>query len=216
MKLVIGDTAARQVSERIAAPVADFTALKAIPADRRVAGMYALKTDDGSLWRYHATSALTGDDLITSTPSAGSGRWLRALGAFELKMAIAFGTADAAILFTTPTGALVQFDEFAWQVTADFTGGASSAIGVSSSNKTGKTTKGDLLGGATGDVAATLVASSGTHAMGTIGAQWATVANRRVLFEPTTTVRYDKITSAFTAGTGFVLATGKLLRHAGA
>ena len=213
MKLLHGDAAARLVSERIAAPVASLTELKAIPANRRTHGMLAVNLADGSRWRFHSTSALTGDDLITVTPDAGTGRWLRMPGAFELKMPIAFGTADAAALFTTPAGALVQFDEFYWDVTVGFTGGASSAIGLSS-NKTGATTKGDLLGGATGDVAATLVA--GTPIMGTIGAQWGTIALRRKIWVATETVRFDRITSAFTAGSGFACATGKLLRHAGA
>jgi hypothetical protein len=219
MKLVYGDRAAREVSERLAAPVADFTALKAIPADRRVDGMIALKSDDGSRWRFHSTSALTGDDLLVAAPAAGSGRWLRMPGAFELKMPIAFGTADAAILLTVPTGALLSFEEFFWQITADFTGGSSSAIGVSSSNKNDAAdfrTKGDLLGGATGDVAATLVASSGSYARGTIGADWDSLAKRRTLWVPVETLRFDRITSAFTAGAGFVVATGNLLRNAGA
>ena len=36
MKLNYGDSAAQKVSERIGEPVATLTAMKAIPADRRV------------------------------------------------------------------------------------------------------------------------------------------------------------------------------------
>jgi hypothetical protein len=176
--------------------------------------MIALNAEDGSKWRFHSSSALAGDDLITVEPAAGSGRWLRLPGAFHLQIPIAFGTADAAVLFTTPAGALLQFDEFAWEITANFTGGTSSAIGVSST-KTGFTTKGDLLGGAAGNVAAELTAALGIT-LGTIGAGFDTLAKRRVLWKPTEILRFDRITDAFTAGTGFVLATGKLLRHAGA
>ncbi len=216
MKQIYGDTAAIAVSARIAAPVASLTELKAIPANRRDAGMLAVNTTDGSRWRFHGTSALTGDDILVVAPSAGSGRWLRDLGAAELAMPIAFGTADAAVLLTVPAGCLLKIDEFAWKVSANWTGGSSSAIGVSSSNKTSLTTKGDLLGGATGDVEATLVAASGLCAMGTIGAGYDTLAKRRPLWIPTETIRFDRITSAFTAGTGFVLAAATILEHAGA
>lgn len=219
MKLLHGDAAARLVSERIAQPAATYAALKAIPIDRAVDGMMILVLADGSRWMWDSDCALTGDDLFVVEPTTGAGAWLRVPGAFEIKMPITFATADAAILATVPTGALVRFDEFFWQVTADFTGGASSAIGVSSSNKNDSanfTTKGDLLGGATGDVLATLVASSGDYLRGTIGTDWDTLAKRRTLFKAAETLRFDRITSAFTAGTGYVIANGNLLRNAGA
>ena len=73
MKLNYGDSAARLVSERIAAPVATLTALKAIPADRRVDGMVALVQSNYSLWQFCAASALTGDDVLVAATGAGSG-----------------------------------------------------------------------------------------------------------------------------------------------
>lgn len=216
MKLLYGDNAARAVSERIAAPVATLTALKAIPAAHRVDGMYAHVLSDDSLWQFDSASALSGDDVLVAAPAAGTGAWLRAPGGALLSLPFTFATADAAVLLTVPTGCVLRVHEFAWKITADMTGGAASAIGVSSSNHTGNTTKGDLLGGATGDVAATLVASSGEFAMGTIGTTFTTIANRRPLWKPTDTIRFDRITSAFTAGSGSVLVACDILKNLGA
>lgn len=220
-KLLYGDSAARKVSERIAESVATVTAMRAIPTSRAVHGMVVLVQADYSLWQFHSSCALTGDNILVAEPSdSGAGAWLRMPGGVELKLPFTYATADAAILLTIPTGALLQVSEFYWQITADMTGGSSSAIGVSSSNKNDSanfTTKGDFLGGASGDVAATLTSALGSiKALGTIGADWDTVAKRRTLFVPTDTIRFDRITSAFTAGTGNVCISGTLLRNAGA
>jgi hypothetical protein len=216
-RLLYGDSAARKVSERIAETVATVTAMRAIPTNRAVNGMVVLVQADYSLWQFHSTCALTGDNILVAEPSdSGAGAWLRVPGAALLSLPITYATADAAVLLTVPTGCVLQPLEFAWKVAADFTGGTASAIGVSSSNLSGHTTKGDLLGGATGDLAATLVASSGEFALGTIGAAFASVANRRVLMKPTETLRFDRITSAFTAGTGSVLVACNILKNAGA
>lgn len=213
MKRNFGDTVAREVSGRIATPVATLTELKAIPADSRVHGMRVLNLADFSTWFFHSTSVVVGDDILVATPSAGSGAWLRGPGGANLVLPFTFATADAAVLLTMPTGAIFQPIEFAWRVTSGFTGGSSSAIGVSSA-KTGFTTKGDLLGGAGGDVAATLVA--GNTILGTIGGKWATIANRRGLWVAGDTFRFDRITSAFTAGVGAAVVAGILLENAGA
>jgi hypothetical protein len=216
MRLLYGDSVAQEVSGRIHGAVASLAALKTTPPNNRQHGMIVHVTADGSLWRFHSSSVLTGDDLLVATPAAGAGRWLRMPGEALLAAPIAFGTADAAILLTLQAGQLLQPIDFAWRITADFTGGASSAIGLSSSNKAGYTTKGDLLGGVAGDLAATLVASSGLAANGTIGAQWGTVALRRPLWKPTETVRFDRIVSAFTAGAGFALLNVNVLANDGA
>lgn len=221
MLLTFGDRAGREVSGRIGAAVASLTELKGIPARKAKHGMIVLCTADGSRWQWHSSSALTGDDILVVEPSNGdAGAWLRMVGGCELKLPFTFATSDAAILLTIPTGALLLVHEFFWQVDADFTGGSASAIGVSSSNKNDAaayTTKGDLLGGATGDVAATLTAALGTpYARGTIGTDWDTLAKRRTAWKPAETVRFDRITSAFTAGSGSVLVHGILLRNAGA
>lgn len=218
MKILYGDLAARLVSERYAAPVATLTELKGIPADRRVHGMQVLVLADGVRWRFHSTSVLTGDDLLVVAPTAGSGVWLRLPGGCDLAIPITFATADTTALLTGQAGMRLAVERLAWEVTADFTGGSSSAIGVSSNVNRGTdfTTKGDLLGGVGGDVAAALTAALGFTA-GTIGADMDTLTKtRRLILGPTDVVRFDRITSAFTAGTGFVHVIGNLLKNDGA
>lgn len=130
---------------------------------------------------------------------------------FHLKLPVAFGTADAAILFTVPTGMKIEIHKAYWEPTTSFTGGSSSAIGLSSSNAA-YTTKGDILGGAAGDVAAGLV-STGSAYKGVIGAKMAgpTSGAAILLLVAADTIRFDRITSAFTAGAGFAHITGAML-----
>jgi len=220
MLIVYGDRAAREVSRRIALSVADVTELAAIPGNRRVDGMLcmvkAAPRDGGGLWRFHPSSSLTANThLVVGT---GTGRWLRMPGAIDIGIPITFATADAAVHLTMPTGSLLQLDDLFWEVTADWTGGAASTIGVSS-NKTAPTSwvaKGDLLGGVAGDAAATLVASVGIVS-GTVGTDMDTIAKRRgALWKATDNFLHDRITSAFTAGTGYLHIVGNLLANNGA
>ncbi len=172
-----------------------------------------IQLDTGNFYYYHKTSVLTADDIFVIQPSISkTGRWLLAPGhEFNIKVAIAFGTADAAALATTPntTGFLANLRRSFWEVTADWTGGSSSAIGVSLSAAPAST-KGDVLGGSGGDVAATLVASGG-NLLGTVGADVA----GGILWKGNVAARFDRITSAFTAGTGFVHLVGSCLANPG-
>ena len=181
--------------------------LKALKADLREDGQEAIVTADRSKWVFAAASAAvdTTENLVL-TPDAGTGAWLRADTVAHLKLAIAFGTADAATLFTVPAGFRLELEKVFWEVTADWTGGSSSAIGISSADAPHET-QGDLLGGATGDIAATLVAASG-ELQGTIGVSYSAAPLLAVL-EATDTIRFDRITSAFTAGAGFVHAIAR-------
>jgi hypothetical protein len=215
-KLLYGDSAARAVSGRIAAPQSTLALLKALAPEQREDGMRATVLADGSSWRFNASSALTGDDILVAAPSSGTGRWLRAEGVALLKIPFTFATSDAAVLLTIPAGCILSLHNFAWDIDTGMTGGSSSAIGVSSSNHTGHTTKGDLLGGAAGDVAATLVASTADYTAGTIGAAFHTVANRRPAMKAADTLRFDRITSAFTAGAGSVLVFCTIDQNLGA
>lgn len=167
---------------------------------------------DGRVVQYKSASVLTADDIFVFAPgNSQAGRYVLAAGfATDVKLAIAFGTADAAVLATLPTNSAMFVLRSNWEVTADWTGGSSSAIGLSSS-QTGHTTKGDLLGGAAGDVAAALTAAIG-FTPGTIGADMAA----GVLLKGGSTVRFDRITSAFTAGTGFAHLVGFMLANPGA
>lgn len=218
MKLNYGDLAAQKVSERIGEPVATLTALKAIPADRRVDGQVFLCLADNVLWKFSSASALNGDDVLVAAPAAGSGRFLRVPGAGKFELPITFATLDAAALLTMQAGQELAVSSAIWRVTADFTGGTGSAIGLSS-NKTTPTnwsTKGDVLGGSSGDVAATLVASVGIVA-GTIGTDMDTLAKvRGLVLKATDTIKFDRITDAFLAGTGSAVLIGTLLRNDGA
>lgn len=195
--------------------VATLTTLKAVTAKQRDHGQVKFVESNGSRWYFHSTSELTGDDQLVVEPTSGTGRWLLCPGTVKLSLPITFSTADAAVLLTVPTGALMLLRKFYWTISADFTGGSSSAIGVSST-KTGFTTKGDLLGGATGDVAAALTLAL-SPADGTIGAKMDTVGElHTTLWKAADIIRFDRITSAFTAGTGTVSVVVDLLENAGA
>jgi hypothetical protein len=210
-----GELLAREVSARISRPVANVAALAAIPRDMRADGQI-ICLGDGSLWRFsQAATASDPSGNLVVTPDAGAGRWLRMPGSLRLILPFTFATADAAALLTMPTGALFLVRKAFWTIDTDLTGGASSAIGLSS-NKTGFTTKGDLLGGAAGDVAASLTAAL-SPANGTIGAKLDTVAElHSALWKAGDTFRFDRITSAFTAGAGAAHVVGDLLANAGA
>lgn len=199
-----GDTAARLVSSRIGGTVANRTALKAIPPRFREDGQVFFSASNRSMWMFIAGDTRTEDTNreFIITPDVGTGAYIRIDKAFVAKLAFDFNTADAAILETVPEGFSVRLAGMPfWECTVAFSGGASSAIGISSSTVTGYTTKGDLLGGAAGDVAAGL--GAGTNA-GTIGPKVDTLTElQALLIEEGTTFRFDRITSAFTAGSGF-------------
>lgn len=131
--------------------------------------------------------------------------------AFHLKLPVGFALADAAVLFTVPTGKTISIVRCYWEVTTSFAGGTSSAIGVSSANAA-YSTKGDILGGAAGDVAAMLV-STGSPYKGTLGPKMLMSAGTTscVVLVAADVLRYDKVTSAFTSGAGFVHVDGFLV-----
>ena len=129
-------------------------------------------------------------------------------GLVHLKLPIAAADADAKVLYTVPKGLALLIEQAFWQVTEDWTGGSSSAIGISSDTAP-HDTKGDLLGGAAGDVLASLTAAIG-YTQGTIGVSYS-AAPKLVVLAAESTVRLDRITSAFTAGAGFVHLVGRFL-----
>lgn len=193
---------------------ATLAALKALTAvdPNRTHGNDAIVDADGSHWVFNKDSALTGDDILVATPDAGSGRWLRKPGAVALWLPISYQTANSAVLLTIPTNAVFKLDSAHWRVTTGFSGGSSSAIGVSS---TGNTTPGDILGGASGDVTATL-GTAGSKS-GTIGAKMDTVSELHAqLYVATNTFSFNRITSVFTAGAGYVVLVGNLISNPGA
>lgn len=136
---------------------------------------------------------------ISSPHGHGKIPSVRGLGMALLALAFSFETADGAVLYTVPEGHYLRINRAWWNVQTAFSGGAASAIGVDSSN-TAYNTAGDILGGATGDVEASLGAG---QKGGTVGAKMS--GNQVVVLGPGDTIRFQRITSAFTAGDGYVM-----------
>lgn len=178
-------------------PVASVAAMKALASASN--GQMFQCAADGSNWRYVSTSVLSDDGgfLVAGATGIGSGAFLRTDRVIDITAAVTYATADAAVLYTVPAGFQLQLDIPYNHVTTSFAGGSSSAIGASSSNS-GMSTKGDVLGGSGGDVAATLV-STGAYAKGTVGTKIGTPAATLVGAE---TLIFDRITSVFTSGVG--------------
>jgi len=186
-----------------ASTVATRTALKALAAADRYNGQLVLVQEDNSLWRFNSASSATEDtaDELVQTPGAGTGRWIRADKAFVLRIPISYANTDAQAIETIPAAMTLRLAGLPyWDVTTGWTGGTASAIGISTS-LTGYDTKGDVLGGATGDLAATLV--DGVH-VGTIGGEMDFTGFNEMLLVAGTEIRFDRITSAYTAGAGYV------------
>lgn len=131
---------------------------------------------------------------------------LQAGQVFNLKLAIGFGTADAAVLATLPTALSgpkntttlrYRLISAHWETTTSWTGGASSSIGLSSGTNALFNTKGDLL-------AATLAAAlvSAAPFSTTSGTKFGNNGGVIVL-NATDTIRFDQVVSTFTAGAGF-------------
>lgn len=198
-----GSLELQALSARYGGQLPTRAALAAVTPNYRVDGMTAMVMTDGSLWRYVAASVLTSDESteLTVEPTDGAGCWFRNDRAPVLKFPIGFATADAAALCTIPEGFVLRLTGYPyWENTTAWSGGASSAIGVST-NKTSYNTKGDLLGGAAGDVAAALGAGLKN---GTIGPKIDTLAEfQALLLVEGDAFRFDRVTSVFTAGAGY-------------
>ena len=195
---------------RLPASFATYAELIALAADavERVHGNEVFVDEDQSRWRFHSTSAAadtTGN--LVRTPTNGTGRWLRVPGTIDLVLPFTYETADGATLFTVPVGARLILGRGYWDITDAFTGGSSSAIGLAGPSP--HNTAGDLLGGAGGDVEATLTAGV---KLGTIGADTAA----GVLLKAADTITFERITSAFAAGSGRARFVAQLLVNAGA
>lgn len=160
----------------------------AIPAEFGHAGA-GLQSDGGS-------SATDLKSLLTEHKVAIGA--LDAQGGLELKLAVDFTKADAAVLYTVPVGLKFRVARAFWENTIAWTGGSSSAIGLSSSNA-GYNTKGDLQGGSGGDLTAAM--GTGYKGGSAIGAKL--VAPGVVVLVAGDTIRFDRIASVYTAGAGF-------------
>lgn len=183
--------------------VATKAALSAIVAASRFEGMQVMVQADGSMWRFVAASTADEDEgqELVIEPDAGSGRWVAADKFKILKLPVDYTMSDGDAILTVPADMVLRLASFPyWEVTTGFTGGSSSAIGVSTSIA-GYTTGGDILGGASGDVAATLVAGI---AAGTLGGELDdNVGFQALALGAADELQFDAITSAFTAGAGY-------------
>lgn len=188
----------------VAHSVADRTALAAIAAASRYDGMVVTVRSDHSQWQFDASASFTSDEQqqIGVTPGAGSGRWVR-MHLTKLKLAVDHTLADAAVLCTVPAGFALRLTGMPfWDVVTGFTGGTNAAIGVSASAIA--STKGDLLGGAAGELTAVL-GTAGIKA-GTIGPKIDTLVELQAFFlKAADFVRFDKIADTYAAGAGFVV-----------
>jgi phage gp36-like protein len=165
------------------------TELKAIDANDRFDGM-AVTLADGSSWVFDKDSALAdASGLFVLVPDAGTGRWIRKDEFVKITAAATFSNTNNSTLFTAPFDLVLH--KAYWEVTTGWSGGSSSAIGVDS-DATGYSTAGDVLGGSGGDVAAGLL----TGFRGTVGAKMA----GNVIIPATKLLRFNRITSVFTAG----------------
>jgi hypothetical protein len=193
-------------------PTPDDYATKALlvaelATDRLDGNQY--NVESGGAWQYIAAgTAVDASQNMVLAPYDGVGCYVLMPGELDLTLPFTFATADATVLFTVPTNARIEILRGFWQVTTGFTGGASAAIGASSSNA-GYATKGDLLGGAAGDVAATLVV--GNTIPGTVGAKFA----GGVILVAGDTIKFNAITSAFTAGAGYLHLAVNILENPG-
>ncbi len=125
---------------------------------------------------------------------------------FSVKLPINKDTADAAVLYKTPSGQRMLIEQVLWEVTTPFTGGTSSAIGLSA-NVAPYTAAGSIHGGASGELAAGLTAGI---RRGTLGTGLSAAPNALVL-EPETELRFNRIASQFAAGAGFVHVIGRII-----
>ena len=177
---------------------------------------------NGRAFAWHPTCELDGDDQLVILPDDRNsavdtdlaadlpGRWLAVPGqTVDLALAFTYATADGATLYTVPTGANLLILSSYWEITTGMTGGSSSAIGLAS-DQTGHTTAGDLLGGSSGDVAATLVA--GDYIEGTLG----TDLTNPIILKAGKLVTFERITSVFTAGAGNAHIVAVVLSNDGA
>jgi len=149
------------------------------------------------------SSAADALEQMVLTPTVGTGRWLRKERFFDLKVPIGFALVNNATLVTVPNGFRIGLLRPLEEITADFTGGINSAVGVSST-LIPFATAGDILGGAGGDVLAGLTAG----VRGTLGTALAAqlAAGLPIMLGAGANLKWNLIVSQFTTGAGFLHA----------
>lgn len=142
---------------------------------------------------------------------SGAGRWVKQPGTFiDVALAVTYATADAAVLFTVPTGCKLRLVSSYWTCTVTFAGGSSSKIGLKGGAATGLNTAGDILGGSSGDGT---IASTTAYPQGTVGTK---MHLPQALLQAADTVIFNQMTSTFTSGVGIAHLLCHVLVNAGA
>lgn len=148
------------------------------------------------------SSAADALEQLVLTPTAGTGRWLRKNRCFDLKIPVGFALANNATLLTVPVGFLLTTQRPYLEVTADFTGGVNSAIGVNAS-VVPFSTAGDILGGAAGELLAAMTAGN-RGKLGTALAASLAGTGQPFALGAGGTLKWNLIVSQYTAGAGFL------------
>lgn len=215
MKLQYGDSAAREVSERIGHQVATLAILKQTPVDRRVDGQVFHVLADNTLWQWVDEAVAAGDDVLAATPddAPSTGRFMRMPGGALLAMTFLATTPTGTNLLTVPSGSIVAPKEFGYRISRVFTGPANAALAVSSSNHPGHTG----VGGFMGSMVATQLNNTGAAFQMSVVASgtFDTVANRRTWLKGGDTIRLDVIGANFGTGIGQVLLACDILQNPG-
>lgn len=118
-----GETLARLVDRRIAAPVATIAAIRAIAAAYRCNGLQIIEATNGTTWWFDDDStAPAGPSVLV--PDAGSGRWLSTAGGA--------GGPSTKVVFVRgcPTGALAAYTRVGNVITANAAGALGAQDGV--------------------------------------------------------------------------------------
>jgi hypothetical protein len=193
----------------------DAGSLQAWPAMYRGAGNVAYVDDFGGHWYLVASANESSADttgLIVLKPSdvAGSGhRWYRAPGTYVFKIAVDHTVADATNLLLVPnmtTGAQprVEIVEAMLETTTTWTG-SSAALGLSTTS-TLANTKGDVMGGASGDAIANF--NTTTPFYGSFGPKLSLA--QRLVLRAGEALRWD-VFGTLSAGVGVIHCTARIL-----
>ena len=168
-------------------------------------GQEATVIADDSHWRFEEESDqvdVTGFLILAlDDRPLDLGHWVRTDSLVHLKLPISFQTSDAAQLIKVPAGITVEIDKIFWETTQNWVdGGPPPAIGISTDTAPFDT-QGDLLGGASGSKAGDLNTAV-VYSAEPPGPTGTGV----VVLKPNVVVRFDRITSQFAAGAGFIHA----------
>jgi hypothetical protein len=224
MKLLYGDSAARKVSERIAAKVATIAELRQTPSSRRVDGQIVHVDADNTLWQWNASAVCSGDNVLAVLPDDGpaTGRWMRMPGRAMLRIPIYATTPTGTNILTVPSGSILALEEFAWSVSRVFTGSSNACLAVSSSNHKGHTGVANFAGSAIATqlnnwFSATANGTGVDFLMATASGTF-NVANhdRGPWMKGGDTIRLDVIGAQFGTGVGAVLVACDILQNPGA